>query len=518
MRAFAEEEIRAKVLDLLADEIVGLERHYAGLFLELRAIFERLSQEADLLEGRHGAEMRATNGSVFVNADREAKAAVWADLRTASGGLHLAEAANKTLGRDVYRQYRNDRRLRVSTDFGALGSVFVRAIVEDFSRSAVERDFRSQYDIGIVEAIKRDSQRMRQDWKARLRALVDLVSSQSDPFLTLTDQGHGQRSMYWAVHSDVRRDIADDREFETLFTFNQGEQPLVAEAFSPKQLMCFNSKVLLELVHLTKVQAGEQAPRSVTAPAPGRYYEAYAHMIDGLIEEDLNPRAKSPHITPHLDAAWHRPGMLPEISPELSRAQRNDTYRALAIALGLGLITFDTHYGQKVAGFSTLGRVGALGSSADLVASHDWWEVTGSFLAHSELVRATERFWKETTQRLGLGESVDPDPFNALSDPALVADILRLSVPRDDEARREARTRALLAGWIAALADLVDVTARDFAAPGRQAQHNQAVKAARAGAFEALRRDGIRQETLGSIGRVFDRAVEDSRAALGSAV
>lgn len=516
LRAFAEEEIRSKVLDLLADEVAGLERHYAGLFLELRAIFERLTQDADLLEGRHSAEARATNGNVFVNADREAKAAVWAELRTASGGLHLEEAANKTLGRDVYRRYRADKRQRVSTDFVALGGVFKNAIVDGFARSTVRRDFRSHYDIGIVEAVKRESQRNREDWKARLRALVGLVSSQSDPFLTLVDQGHGQRSMYWAVHPDVRRDIADDREFETLFTFNQGEQPLLADAFSPKHLMCFNSKVLLELVHLTKIQAGDRAGHTINAAAPGHYFGAYARMIDGLIEEDLDARAKSPHITPHLDAGWHRPGALPEISPDLARALRNDTYRALAIALGVGLISFGTHYGQRLAAFSTLGRVAASGVATDLVASHDWWDVTGAFLARSELVRATDRFWKETLHRLETGETLEHQPMQALADPAFVAAILRLSVPRDDEMRREERTRALLTGWISAASDVIDVTSRELAAPGRRARRDQAVKATRTGAFDLLRQDGVRQETLSSIERVFDRAVEEARAVVGT--
>lgn len=504
LRRYAEAEIRLRVLDRLATEVAGLERHFAGLFVELRTLFDRLRDKARQLENAHTSEARTTDGNVFVAADPAAKVAVWDDLRTRAAGLRLEADANRALARGVYRQYRDDRVHRRETDFGKLGDIFVTAIVETFARGTIQTKFRSNYDFGVIEAIRRDCARTGADFLPRLRALVDLVSAQSEPFLSLTDIGVGQRSMFWAIHPDVPRDIADPGAFEQLFTLNQGDRPLVEPVFSPRQLLCLHSRVLLELKHLTKLDAG----RPDTRTPGGRYFEAYARMVDSLIEEDIDPTRKSPSLTPHLDHSWHRPGVLPELSTDLGRAQQAQTYRAFAIALAQGLIEERDHYGARKAEFSTLGRTVQAGAVADLADSHDLWDIVRAFEARSALARPALRYWDDVIRRLQSGQSVTPDPHRTLTDPALIERILRLSVPRDDGEARDRRTQAILTGWIEALDDVERVVARTLEEPGRRARREETLLRVRAAAMAALTGSGVRPETLAGLDRVFSRAIE----------
>jgi hypothetical protein len=509
MQSYAQDVIAAKILDLLLDEIHGLERHLGGLFLELRTIFARLEQEAEVAENHRSVDVGVTDGYVWVNADAAAKNEAWQEVSRRALGLRLETDANRALSLDVYRRFRQDRRQRTTTDFGELGKIFLKATRDDFARTTIERDFRTLYDYGVIEAIKREAARFKQDWKVRLRGLVDLVSSQAEPFVTLTDANHGQRSMYWAVHPTIPDEINDATEFENLFTFNQGEQPLIEQVFSARQLLCFNSRVLLELVHFAKLHPGDARRHNINAPSQGGYYRAYAQMVDSLIEEDLDATSgKSPHITPHLDASWHRPGVLPEISPELGRAQRADTYRAFAVATALGLIELNLDYGKPIAEFSTLGKVRRGGVVGTLANTHDLWNIAKAFMRQSHYARATMRYWEDLKQRARDGDALQVDPLAKLTSPALVEEFLAIAVARDDVAEREAMCRDILAGWIEMLRGWIAVAHVELAETGRMQLLDRVVRDAREGSIKALREKSVRNETLVALDRLFSSAVE----------
>jgi hypothetical protein len=512
LQSYAQDVIAGKVLDFLLDEVHGLERHLGGLFLELRTIFARLEQEAEVAENRHSADTSVTDGYVWINADAAAKTEAWQEVSRRAIGLRLASDANRTLSLDVYRRFREDRRQRTTTDFVELGKIFLNATRDDFARRTIERDFRSLYDYGVIQAAKREAARLKQDWKVRLRNLVDLVSSQSEPFVTLTDENHGQRSMYWAVHPSVPDDINDAAEFDTLFTFSQGEQPLIEQVFSPRQLLCFNSRVLLELVHFAKLHPGDTRRQNINAPLQGGYYRGYARMVDSLIEEDLDPTGgKSPHITPHIDAAWHRPGVLPEISPDIGRAQRADTYRGFAVAMALGIIEFNVEYGKPVAEFTTLGKVRKGGVVGALANSHELWSVAKAFMRQSHYARAALRYWSELKDRARQGDPLKLDPLARLSSPALVESFLGIAVARDDVAERETMCRQIIAGWMDVLREWIAIVQVELAETGRMQRLDQLVREAREGSLTALRAKGVRNETLVALDRLFSSAVEASQ-------
>jgi hypothetical protein len=512
MRTYANQSIALKVLNMLDDEIQGLERYLSGLFVELDVVFRRLEQEAAAEEGRHGANRGTVDGNLWVFGDAAAKRQTWAALSLQSLGLRLGADANKTLAASVYQRYRADRRQRQTTDFASLGQLFTKALVEDFGRKTIENDFRGSFDFSVVEAIQREAALLKSDWKAYLQHVVDIVGAQSEPFLTLTDANDGQRVIFWAAHPKVRVEINDDQTYTSLFTFNQGEAPLEGEEFSDKELLCVNTRVNLELSHLAKLQPGDPRRTNINLPGIGSYAREYAAMVDGLIEAELSADARARDFTPHLDASWHRPGALPEMFPELTRAVRRDFARAAIVSLSLGLLEFNMNYQMPITEFSTVGRATAGGVHRRIAETHDLWEVLRVLDKRSEIVRAALRYWQEIERSLGAGPREPGDTLSALCAPEVVERVLRMAVVRDDPEEREERVRQLLAAWVLLVRDAVAILHRELAEPGRAAIVAQNIEQTRAAAFSKLRAGGVREETLRAIDRSFGTAVEELSA------
>jgi hypothetical protein len=508
MRAYANQAVELRVLSLLDDEIQGIERCLTGLFLELGAIFARLTQDATVEERRHDPGVGAADGNRYVYADEAAKQATWDALSRRSIGLRLDAEANQTLAAAVYRRYRNDRRDQRLTDFVSLGHLFRQAVVEDFGRRTITGDFRSTYDFSIVEAIRKEADLRKVEWKAHLRNAVDVAGSEAEPFLTLTDASNGQRVIFWAVHPQVRSEINDDETFNALFTFNQGETPLEAEEFSAQELLCVNTRVNLELTHLAKLHPGD-GRTNVNVAALGSYARAYRDMTDGLIEAELSPERRAHDFTPHLDASWHRPGALPEIFPELTRAVQQDFARAIVVSSAFGLLKFEREYGRPVAIFSTIGRPGGSPVDLQLAVTNDLWVALAAAAKRAELTRAALRFWQAVSQPHNQTDGSADKLLNALREPGLVESILRLVVVRDDAAAREEQVRRLLTAWIDLLSDGVALVNPNVAQPGRERRLRDEVETARNAAIAKLQQDNVLEETMRAINRTFALAMAD---------
>ncbi len=500
LRSYAEQQLRWKALDLLEAEVRDLSRTLGGLFVELQGILSGLTKELAQEEARHAASAGLVNGNVPVYADAAAKQQIWEDVSRRAVGLRLGEDANMKLTRAIYGRYREDRRERRPVDIAAVGRLFASAITEDFARREVETSFRSSYDLSIVAAVKRQAALLGEAWEEQLRRLVDLVSSQSEPFLSLGDAADGQKVIYWAVNPQVREDIADRDLYAGLFTFQQGEQPLEAEEFSRHELLCMNSRVNLELRHLAKLFPPAAGARNVNRPTQGAYAQAYEAMIDDIVNAEL-AGAAARSFTPHLDCNWHRPGTLPEIFPEQGAAIRRDKASAFVLGLALGLISFVSDYGRRVTEFSTVGKGGGGGTHARLAETHDAWEVAKALDRRADLVRATRRLWSELEGQFEQGRTPAGDPTAALLAPAVLAQLLRISVNRQEGAVRDAKVVEFVGAWAAMLRRLAALSRPDLAEPGQQSLVEAWIGTARVETFGLLAADGIREETL----RVLDR-------------
>jgi hypothetical protein len=507
LRSYADQQLRATILGLLADEVDGLSKALAGLFVELGSVFEGLSRKVAKEEARHAPSAGLVDGNVPVYADAPAKRNLWEDLSRRATGLRLGEDANRKLAVAVYKRYRTDRRANQPTDIAALGGQFEQAIVDDFARTEIETRMRGAYDFSIIEAVRRQAAMEKVEWRDLLRRLVDLVSTQSEPFLSLTDDNDGQRVIFWAVNPGVRAEINDDETYGALFTFQQGEAPLVRGEFDRHTLLCMNSRVNLELRHLSKLRPASSAQANVNRPAQGRYARAYADMINGLVEAELANKV-SREFTPHLDASWHRPGALPEMFPELSRAVREDQTRAYVVSVALGLITLQTEYGASVAEFSTINQVRSGGIHATIVSNHDRWEVLRAFVRRADLVRAANRKWDELAQVIRQSREAGDETVKAMTGIEPLNGLLRLAVIRDDAQARDVWVEELVAAWALLLRNLAGLYSPDLAAPGLDAMTKDWIAGARTIALGKLREDDVRDETQRQIARLLGRGLE----------
>lgn len=503
-RTYANQAIELRVLTLLDDEIQGIERCLTGLFLELGAIFARLTQEATVEEKRHGPGIGAIDGNLYVFADEAAKQTTWDALSRRSVGLRLDAEANQTLATVVYRRYRSDRRDQRLTDFASLGQLFRKAVVEDFGRRTITEDFHSTYDFSVLEATRKEAELRKLDWKTHLQNNVDIVGSQAEPFLTLTDASNGQRVIFWAVHPQIRAELNDDETFNALFTFNQGETPVEADEFSRQELLCMNTRVNLELAHLAKLHPGDNRT-NVNVVGLGSYARAYRDMIDGLIEADLSPERRAHDFTPHLDASWHRPGAFPEIFPELTRAVQQDFARAMIVSLAFGLLRFAREYGRPVVLFSTIGRPGGTPVNPHVAETNDLWVALTAAARRPELVRAALRYWQAVCQSSDTPEKL----LGGLREPRLVESVLRLAVVRDNAAAREERLRQLLLAWIGLLSEAVALVNPNVAEPGRERILRDAMESVRAAVTAQLLQDGVIEETMRVIDDIFKQAMAE---------
>jgi hypothetical protein len=506
MRKYADEAVDAHVLDLLETEIAALERHFSGLFSELGAVFEKLNQRITVEEARHGEGAGLVDGRVHIYADVRAKQKLWSDLSEKIAGLKFGVDANRALARDFYGRFREARRLRQPVDFVSLGEAFRARIVDDFARAIVTRDFASIYDFSVVEAIRRQARLDGERFDALLRRLVDLVASQSEPFVSLTDPNDGQRVMFWAINPSVRAELNDDELYNSLFTFQQGEAPLALEEFSDKEFLCMNSRVNLELSHLGKLNPGTPTPdRNV--PAAGRYSTAYRKMIDELLDSELAGRV-SRHFTPHVDHHWHRPGLLPEISPDFDRRMKEGVHRAFVVAHALDLIERVTEYGLQVSDLVTVGKVKTNGVSRRLAESWDVWAVLQAFERRAELARLVDAAWAETRQRMATDRNVAAALCERLSVGDLAGQLIGIAITRNDPVLREERTRSLLTAWARLVRRVLD-----FAEPARApTERDRLWEQITASVSERLDRrlaaEGVSAETLRHLSLIFDKAIE----------
>jgi hypothetical protein len=507
LRRFAETSVRATVLTLLAEEVEALSRALSGLFVELGAVFRQFERDAASEAARHGPGAGLIDGNVPVFASAAAKDLLWNDLAQRTLGLRLGAEANTALARAVFRQHREDRRERRAPDARRLSDMFLGAIRGQFAAKVVEGEFRSVWDFSIVEAVKREAALRGTEWHTLLRDLVDRVSSHAEPFLKLTDSSEGQRVIFWAVHPSVRAEMNDDAAYAELFTFQQGEAPLEGPEFSRQTLLCMNTRVNLELRDLSKLAPGVTGPAHVNRPPRGDYAAAYAEMVDGLIEAELNGRA-SREFTPHLDARWHVPGAMPEIFPELTEAVRRQQARAFVIAFTQGLLRFEHEYGAPVVEFSTLGRVAQGGMHDRLARSHDLWAILRSFEPRAAMARATDRFWTETEASVGTVNAREPAPLDRLRDGAALAALLGIALERREEHARDAAVARLAGAWAVLLREHAIAIRPDLAEPGRDGLARGWIGEAAATARALLLDGGAREETMRIIDRLLARGLE----------
>ena len=511
MRAYGEGALRRKILDALVAELEALVATYEGLFAEVGRSLAAIEDEVKRLGARH-ADGASFDGNVYVYADARSKEAAWSELSSRTVALRQSAGVNTALNGAVYTLHRDARKTRRTADYGALRGLFDREVVENFARRAVETDHRSVWDLSIVEAARREADIDGSDWKARLRSGVDLVKAQAEPFVRLQDPGDGQAMVFWAMPPSVREEYGDGGEFDRLFTFQQGERPLLAPDFSARELLCVNSRVNLELVHLAKLDPGSNRG-NINEPTRGRYQRAYSDRIAKLLDEETanatiagGTRVTSV-LTPHIHRDWHRGSTMPEIFPEMRQRIAMELRRAALVAFGLGLVQKETDYGRAMTYYSTVGRLGSQSLRMPLIASHDDWAIYNTFANRADLARVTSGVWAAERAALPHNGRFDENhTVIAVAGTAAVLRILAIAAPQDiDVKRRERVARELFEGRQVLLWELAEVLLPHLGPDGRLDILTRFAKHADDEAFQAFSRlEGIPKPTIDRLVGIHD--------------
>lgn len=521
MSAYAEGALRRRALDALLAEIEPLVATYEGLFAEVGRSLAAIDDNCKRLEQLYAGN-ESFDGNVYIFTDLRSKSTAWEELKQRTVALRQNEGVNTALNAAIYKKHRSDRKARRSTDFAGLRALFDREVIDNFAREAVRRDHRSVWDISVIEAVKREAAATGADWKERLKQAVDLVKGQAEPFVRLQDPSNGQVMVFWAMPDDIREEHGDSAEFDRLFTFQQGERPLLAPDFSNRELLCVNSRVNLELTHFAKLDPGINRGNA-NEPTRGRYHRAYADRVSKLIDEEIAIRAvgatdkATSVLTPHIHRDWHRASGLPEIFPEARRRLRLDLQRAALAAFGIGLLQKETDYGRSITYFSTVGRLASSSIRERLIDSHDAWQVYKAFRDRADLVRATTGVWAAEKAALQPASRFEENnAVVAVAGPTAVLRILEIAAPRDaDKSLREAEALGLFEGREVVLDELAAVLLPHLDVEGRA---NIVRAYGEKSSDEAFNRfsafEGVQRPTIEQLRAVYDAGMKNGRALL----
>lgn len=471
-RAFAEATLAKATLEMLLRQVEGLLTTYVGLFSEIEGIGKETRAGMAAEEEKFSATGSGADGTVWVNADAACRAAAWASVEAETISTGSGNEVNRALSSAIYEVHRESMEKRKPVPFNELGALFRRHVVDGYARQTITENFGRVWDVTVIEAVRREA-RVREvdDWRQYLAERTRLVSRQAEPYLSLTDpDGVGQMLKFWTLHPASEADVQSKDEFAQLFTGEQGEGPIIEPSFSKHDLLCVNFRLNLTLDNLSKLSPGDANYRNINAKPPGEYQLAYNRMVESMIQSQLKGEPRSRIFTPHVHRDWHRPGVLPEVSPERDREIREGAMRAATAAICFDLVTHLELDGREVTHFSTLNRFPGVLEPVDreIASTHDLAQVVLRLARMADLVRLSEMFWDVTLQGVRNGRVPSATMLDALFDAAKVRRMVEIGADRTRSTLMDALSVDLLTAWGRLAGEAVTAAHRDLSHAARK--------------------------------------------------
>ena len=364
IRMLGDEGVRERLYALLDGYVKRLLDVIERFFNDLSDLADDLGLERNRQEGAHDAAAGLGHAARYVFADAEAKQSLWAELRERLQGSSAEDdKVNAALSRALMERFREEGRPNRWEDPGPFSGaeLFRRHVVDGSARTLIGNEHGSVYRLDAIQAIRREARLTGRDPEQHLSELLNLISAHSEPFLSISDNDAGQSYRFWALSPGNAQQLGSADRVEALFRRNHGESPLIEPEFPDHTLLCLATRVDLRLADLSKLDPGLEGHNNISARQPGVYYRAYREMVDrALAHERADPGSPNPVFTPHLDRAWHRPGVLPEIHAELEAQQDQGLMDAYVCALALDLLPWAERDGVPVTLFRDHAREGTL--------------------------------------------------------------------------------------------------------------------------------------------------------------
>ena len=478
LKKYAEHNARRRVyekLELYLRNFLSLLEQFFNSLSDLRI---DLKGEVSQAENEHQPGTGIVDGTLYVYASRNAKQELWEEICRNLAGASGDDKSNATLTEALYQRYQEesqkDRWNRLPPFSGK--ALFREAMIEVFCRKLLIDQHQDKYRFNVIKAISRDAEMAGESRNKRLIDIIDLVFSQSEPYLsfnTMHPNGEGQTILFWAVSPTVEKAVGNENKlFETLFKRHAGEQPLVEEEFPNHILLCLNTRVNLMLDQLRKLHPGDPTEKNVAAPQQGSYDQAYREMLQRILEDKRKHTNKAARdFTPHLDREWHKPGVLPEIVPGFDDVHQIRWQQAFVLGVALDLLRQEVRYGEPVTVLYDRERQGTPEGEQIVQQGHDDLALLELLRTRPDWIEAIHG-WADKVEagRLDAQGQTATEPeqtvlYQGLRSAEVLARILRLSTNRSPAAQADEKTSRAMETLFRKLHAFVTATRTELAPP-----------------------------------------------------
>lgn len=523
--SYAEESLLRRLYERIERYVKELLAVLESFFNDLGDMENDLTLERNQLEVQHREGAGISAGIRYVLASREAKQALWADLQERLGadtGDQQAEI-NAAITQALYRQHRDRQTAGQWETVEPLDSkaLFREKILRGFCRRDIADQHPNVYRFDLVEAVRREAVLSQSDFKELLQDIKELVAYQAEPYLVVGASAAGQTIRLWAVSPDLKTKLGNEDLYSELFASTPGESPVEEAIFPNDRIVCLNTRVNLTLRDLRKLNPGAGSDQ-VGAVQPGRYHQAYRAMLDRILaDKQVNPDRPARDFTPHLDRHWDKPGVLPEIFPELGQAAQAKFMDGYVLGVALGLLVWDERDGERVAIYRDWDKRGTPQAERILHRGFD------DDLALLKVLRANpeipagiiKRADELREKRLNADNQPAEDGkqtalYQGLRQPQTLARILRLSANRDPGAKADEQTARAVESLFRLFQHNVEATLTDLSPRQKRRLVEDELEEQAKAALEILRTGSkpLAEETLrivtdlvnGSLDRLYN--------------
>lgn len=482
LRDYAERALLQCVFERLEQHLRSFVEVLERFFEDLAALRDELQQDINRAEAAHRLGTGLSDGQRYVFASAEAKQQLWEALRQRLAGVSGDPASHAVLTQALYGRFQDEQRQdrwKVLRPFSGK-ALYREHIVTGFCRTVLQTQHHDAYAFSVIEAVRREAEGRGQPWSAWLTEIVDVVCYQAEPYLALTPAALGgapERILFWALSPAVAQAIGDEALLETLFKRHNGAQPLVEAVFPDEVLLCVNTHVNLTLQQLRKVQPGSADPRQAALTPPGTYYQAYQALVQRLLDaKQAHPDQPPEDFTPHLDRHWHKPGVLPELFPEHTQAQRARLWRGYALGVALDRLRWTVRYDQPVTVFIDPQHQGTPAGERVVLEAQDDLALVAVLRTQPAIVTTLlDRLahWRAQGEDAQGQRAATPEQtalYQGLTAPATLARLLRLSTHRAPDTQADTLTAQAVAALFELFREHLEATGTDWAAPEQRAK------------------------------------------------
>ena len=306
VQTYLDDKLTEEVLRKLENNLSVLVSNWESFFDTLEKDRYKLLNEVNKLgqmhEGDHDPTMR------FVLASKDAKAALWKDMRTLVAAQRDAVDIYNVAYDRIYRSFckRNDPEYRARP----VNEDFEQALMTTLETRIIES---KQLPQNVLEALEREADMADTPRQEHIVNSFKTVKELAHPYLQVRSwSDDAQRQLnFWGLHEDLETTLPNEalREVDAKAQFDA--------AFNPNEIVYYTVIYGYEATDLAKFNPGLA---EVNQP-DGVYYTAYRDRI-----KDVRAGA----VTPHLDKRWH--DMIPDYWSD-TRSVDNSLIQGVALNL-----------------------------------------------------------------------------------------------------------------------------------------------------------------------------------------